>query len=73
MNHSLITTELAKTINEERLLQAQLRRERSRRLSSRSAPQREKMRMALGPGVQFAGVTEQVLDTVTNRNRRALA
>jgi hypothetical protein len=73
VNHPLMTVELIKTINEERLLQAQRRRDISRRLVSRSRPQRETMRMALGPGVQFAGVTEQVLDTVANRPGRAPA
>jgi hypothetical protein len=66
VNHPLITAELARTINEERLLQAQRRRERSRRLVAQPPPQMETMRMALGPGVQFGGVTEQVLETIAH-------
>jgi hypothetical protein len=73
MNHSLITSELVKTIQEDRLLQAQQRRERSRRLIRGSRRQTEMMRMAIGPGTQFGGVTERVLDTVTDRGRSAKA
>lgn len=67
MNHPMLTPELVKTINEERLLQAERRRAKSRRLVSSSQIQHDLMRMALGPGTQFGGVTEQILDTVGRR------
>jgi hypothetical protein len=67
MTSQSITAELVGTIQEERRLQASRRRELSKARVRNERPQQEIMRMALGPGIQFAGVTEHVLDTVTNR------
>ena len=73
MNNYLITSELVKTIQEERLHQAQRRRERSRRFGRGSTPQLETIRMAIGPGTKCGGVTEQLLDTTTGGGRSAKA
>jgi hypothetical protein len=73
MTHQSITAELIGTIQEERRLQAARRREIARRVVRNERPQEEVMRMALGPGIQFGGVTEHVLDTVTNRRLRKTA
>lgn len=73
MHHTQLTTELVRTIQEERLQQAHLRRERSKQLISKPRSEHEAMRMALGPGTQFGGVTEQVLDTVVHRSGSARA
>jgi hypothetical protein len=64
VNHPAITTELIGAIQEERRLQAARRREISRRTVRSERPQQEIMRMALGPGIQFAGVTEHVLNAI---------
>ncbi|MGD2100805.1 MAG: hypothetical protein PVG83_01070 [Acidimicrobiia bacterium] len=71
MNHSLITTELGATIREERLRQARQRREQSRRLVGDHRAKGDAMRMALGPGIQFGGVTEHVLRIVSKTNQGA--
>lgn len=73
MDHMMLAGELVKTIQEERQLQAQLRREQSRRLARSSRSEQESLRMALGPGIQFGGVTEQLLDAVFDRTGSAPA
>lgn len=73
MLNTMLAGELVRTIQEERLLQAHLRRERAKQLISRPRSEQEAMRMALGPGTQFGGVTEQVLDTVVHRSGSARA
>lgn len=73
MNHSLVTSELVKTIQEERLLQAERRRVQARQLITARGAGEDEMRMALGPGTQFAGVTDRILDTVTRGIRDSAA
>lgn len=73
MHNVSLSNELVRTIQEERLTQAQIRRERSRRLVRTSRSDQESMRMALGPGIQFGGVTQRVLDTVVHRSTSAPA
>lgn len=67
MDHGSGNPEPVKVIQEERMLEAQRRREASLRLLKTPLSEYQMMRMALGPGIQFAGVTERLLDTVTNR------
>lgn len=63
-----ISNELANTILEERRIQAEARRMRSRRLVNHVYTQDETIRMALGPGTQFGGVTDQIIKNVVDPN-----
>jgi len=73
MNNFLITSELVKTIQGERLLHAQQRRQRSRRHVQSTGLPLQANRTATGPVTQFGGATERVLDTVSERGPSARA
>lgn len=59
---------LGKMIEEERMQQAERRRTLARSNSRCHLSESKAMRMALGPGVQFGGATDRVLEAVTGCN-----
>lgn len=69
MDHGFYNPELIEAIQESRMREAERRRAISAAQLRTPLTEWEAMRMAVGPGIQFAGVTERVLDTVTHRVR----
>lgn len=73
MDHGLATLELVKAIQEARLREAERRRALSRRNTGSELSERTAMRMAVGPGFQFGGVTDGVLAAVTGQKPARMA
>lgn len=65
MNHGPATRVLSEMIEEERIQQAERRRLMARDNSRCHLSESKAMRMALGPGIQFGGATDGVLEAVT--------